>query len=100
MNQSQKLKRKNTCKRYNQPHYSHPGLKNEAETKTNCPRAKREDGEPLPGAEKTEATNFGRRHDKGRWEQPSQVSAWGREGGDATNFSSSYLKLKFFAKTK
>ena len=36
MNRSQKLKRKNTCKRYTQSHYSHPGLKNDAEAKTNC----------------------------------------------------------------
>ena len=33
MNRSQKLKRKNTCKRNIQPHHSHPGLKNEAEAK-------------------------------------------------------------------
>ena len=33
MNRSQKLKRKNTCKRHIQLHHSHPGLKNEAETK-------------------------------------------------------------------
>ena len=31
MNRSQKLKRKNTCKRHIQLHRSHPGLKNEAE---------------------------------------------------------------------
>ena len=30
MNRSQKLKRKNTCKRYIQPYQSHPGEKNEA----------------------------------------------------------------------
>ena len=33
MNRSQKLKRKNTCKLHIQLHRSHPGLKNEAETK-------------------------------------------------------------------
>ena len=31
MNRSQKLKRKNTCKRHIQPYQSHPGEKNEAE---------------------------------------------------------------------
>ena len=30
LNRSQKLKRKNTCKRYIQPYQSHPGEKNEA----------------------------------------------------------------------
>ena len=39
MNRSQKLNRKNTCKRHIQLHRRHPGLKNEAETKNELAEA-------------------------------------------------------------